>query len=443
MVQEVIIYTIGKPLIGLSSIWRADRWGVGMHRGVHVGAAAVIAAGLMAVAPSRAAEGTVRQPGPEVPRATATVLPSLPGTSAVVHDVNDQGEAVGESGGRPVLWRDGSPVTLAPERGVATEVNDRGDVLVEGDGVYHWRAGRVTRIPGATDAVDMNERGQVLLGSPPGVWDADTAQLTPISGPPGLLMNVYGISDGGHVAGLVYGGTAYDTGTFVWRDGTMTRLGRLAPTQVLDFAAAANASGEVVGLEGDDGLGVIWRDGLTTPLGLRPLAINDGGQVVGTRDLASGRRAAVWDDGVLTDLGSLGAGGRAVGINELGQVIGYHRYTDGLHYFVWTKGWRVDLGRVADTGVAISINDRGQVAVTSADRGAVVWQIDDSGVEPPAEADGRCVLANNWAHVRDGRAVSYLWWAWAAGTSQYLGLVTDTTSLRRSPAGSWQMVDAC
>lgn len=408
-----------------------------MHRGVHVGAAALIAAGLMAVAPPRAAVGTVRQPGPEVPRATATVLPPLPGTTAVVHDVNDRGEAVGESGGRPVLWRGGSPVALAPERGVATEVNDRGDVLVEGDGVHHWRAGRVTRIPWATDAVDMNERSQALVGPPFGVWDAGSGSFTAIQPPPGQQVKAYDLSDAGHVAGLVYGG---DAGAFVWRDGTLTRLGRLSPSHIPAFTAAVNASGEVVGIDGDDGHGVIWRGGVTTPLGLRPVDVNARGQVVGARGDGS---AAVWDDGVLTDLGSLGAGGRAVGINELGQVIGYHRYTDGLHYFVWTKGWRVDLGRVADAGVAISINDRGQVAVTSADRGAVVWQIDDSGVEPPAEAGGRCVLANNWAHVRDGRAVSYLWWAWAAGTSQYLGLVTDTTSLRRSPAGSWQLVDAC
>jgi hypothetical protein len=82
------------------------------------------------------------------------------------------------------------------------------------------------------------------------------------------------------------------------------------------------------------------------------------------------------------------------------------------------------------------------VAVTTADRGAVVWQIDDSGVEPPA-GGGTCVVANNWAHVRDGRAVSYLWWAWAAGTGHYLGLVTDTTSLRRSASGSWALVDGC
>jgi hypothetical protein len=98
---------------------------------------------------------------------------------------------------------------------------------------------------------------------------------------------------------------------------------------------------------------------------------------------------------VLTDLGSLGAGGRPVAINELGQVVGYHRYVDGLHYFVWTKGWRVDLGLAADPEAPISVNDRGQVAVTTAERGAVVWQIDDSGVEPPAEADGSCVVANN------------------------------------------------
>jgi probable HAF family extracellular repeat protein len=179
----------------------------------------------------------------------------------------------------------------------------------------------------------------------------------------------------------VFGGDLYlDTGAFVWRDGTSSRLGWLSPWHILRFTAAANASGEVVGLDGLDGHGVIWRDGVTTPLGLQPVDINDRGQVVGTRNDG---HAAVWDDGVLTDLGSLGGGGRPVAINERGQVVGYHQYSDGLHYFVWTKGWRVDLGRVADPEAPVTVNDRGQVAVTTADRGAMIWQIDDEGVEPP------------------------------------------------------------
>jgi probable HAF family extracellular repeat protein len=148
-----------------------------------------------------------------------------------------------------------------------------------------------------------------------------------------------------------------------------------------------------------------------------------------------------------------------VAINELGQVVGYHEYSDGSHYFLWTKGWRVDLGAAYYVSAAqdfylapVSVNDRGQVAVTIDDEPggaaggpgrAVVWQIDDEGVEPPDDGGGNCVLANNWAHVRDGRAVSYSWFAWAAGTGTYLGMVTDTTALRGSAPGSWQLVDAC
>jgi probable HAF family extracellular repeat protein len=266
-------------------------------------------------------------------------LPGAPGGTTVVHDLNDEGEAVGESGGRPVLWRDGRPVALPVDQGVATEINDRGDVLVDGGGIYHWRDGRVTQVPVATDAVGLNERGQALVGPPFGVWDTGSGRFAAIQPPSGRQLNAYDISDAGHVAGLVYGGDMYlDTGAFVWRDGTLTRLGRLSSSSILTFTAAVNESGDVVGLDGDDGHGVIWRDGLTTPLGLRPVDINDGGQVVGTR---GDGHAAVWDDGVLTDLGSLGDGGRPVAINQRGQVVGYHGYSDGLHYFVWTKGWRV------------------------------------------------------------------------------------------------------
>jgi len=53
-----------------------------------------------------------------------------------------------------------------------------------------------------------------------------------------------------------------------------------------------------------------------------------------------------------------------------------------------------------------------------------------------------CFTAVNSAHVTAGRAASFLVWAWAAGSGTYIGLTTDTTSLRRSGA-NWTLVASC
>jgi Stress up-regulated Nod 19 len=54
-----------------------------------------------------------------------------------------------------------------------------------------------------------------------------------------------------------------------------------------------------------------------------------------------------------------------------------------------------------------------------------------------------CVRATNQQHVQAGRATTWLLWAWARGSNQYLGSTWATTSLREGPAGTWTMVTAC
>jgi hypothetical protein len=64
------------------------------------------------------------------------------------------------------------------------------------------------------------------------------------------------------------------------------------------------------------------------------------------------------------------------------------------------------------------------------------------GTTPTSGPTGQCFTAANSAHVTAGRATSWLFFAWANGTNQYLGLTYATTSLRQSGTG-WQMVTAC
>jgi hypothetical protein len=56
---------------------------------------------------------------------------------------------------------------------------------------------------------------------------------------------------------------------------------------------------------------------------------------------------------------------------------------------------------------------------------------------------GACQTAANSAHVQAGRATSWLIFAWAKGSNNYLGSTFATTSLREGPTGTWTRVDRC
>src|SRR3989454_660850 len=89
------------------------------------------------------------------------------------------------------------------------------------------------------------------------------------------------------------------------------------------------------------------------------LGINAAGQVVGTSsDIQSQSRPFLWDDGVMTNLGTLGGSrGTAHGISDTGLIVGESEdSTHTMHAFLWENGAMTDLG----TGVAFAVNDQGQ-----------------------------------------------------------------------------------
>jgi glucose/arabinose dehydrogenase len=62
----------------------------------------------------------------------------------------------------------------------------------------------------------------------------------------------------------------------------------------------------------------------------------------------------------------------------------------------------------------------------------------------PGVGEEACVTAANWAHVQAGRATSWFYWfAFASGSSTYLGLIYGTTSLQQTDEATWAMVAAC
>lgn len=115
-------------------------------------------------------------------------------------------------------------------------------------------------------------------------------------------------------------------------------------------------------------------------------AVNDAGLVAGVSqiELACGttcsssalkrapNHAAVWKDGRVLDLGTLGgAASQAFGLNELGQIVGQAQSKDGVNHAVrWVDGQIQDLG----LGRANKINEMGQIVGVSGSKHAMLWQ---------------------------------------------------------------------
>ncbi len=159
---------------------------------------------------------------------------------------------------------------------------------------------------------------------------------------------------------LVRGSIGQSTGSFLWEAGVVTERPTLggASTQARDI----NDAGQVVGQTSNGQLE-------ETPTSDR----------LGPEDRSQVRRAFLWQDGVISDLGTLGGqSSQAIAINNLGQVIGqadtseFGFFSEFASYaidrpFLWQEGVMVDLNDLVppDAGITITnvfdINDVGQI----------------------------------------------------------------------------------
>lgn len=203
------------------------------------------------------------------------------------------------------------------------------------------------------------------------------------------------ISPNGDIAGNgLFGG---DQGAFrLTRAGQLIRLANL-PAYAVSVPAGVTTSGRVFGRgiqTSGPFVGVVWSaDGTVVPIaapgatGFIPGGVNESELVPGTLFFGGDvrPRAAVWRQGTVTDLGTLGPAGSqssAAAVNASGQVVGTTQTSAALtsDLFIWTEtGGMKPLGRPAGTVSAqpAAINDCGMIAgsATTTDAGlSLPWR---------------------------------------------------------------------
>jgi probable HAF family extracellular repeat protein len=206
---------------------------------------------------------------------------------------------------------------------------------------------------------------------------------------------------------------------FIWRDGMMTDLGTLGGPDAV--ALLLNERGQVAGLSyvnstvnTTTGLpttdSFIWENGVMTDLGSLGGNytsfnwLSQRGEIVGQSNLAGDRtnRPFLWSRGALKDLGTLGGDfGSALWVNEAGVVVGWatNQNNQAQLAFLWKNGVMISLGTLGTDpcSIAWANNEQGEIigsssaecnfAGTMSDEHAFLWKdgnmIDLNTLVPP------------------------------------------------------------
>ena len=288
-------------------------------------ALAVFVAASAALAGSSASAGSMAY--------TLTDLGSLPGGDqrTAARALNNQGEVVGISSGRPFLYSGGTIMPLATE---ARVINDSGQTA-------HSTA---TYLPFAINAAG-DTVGQIGGNGLPAIHLAGGSP-TVIPGSNGYGF-AFGINDAGQVVGSMefrdgFGTPA--THAFLYASGKVTDL-----AETFEERSAA-------------------------------LAINNRGEIVGHRMTVGGHdRPFLYKDGKYTDLGgSLGGDGVALGINDSNQIVGRFGYEGDEHPFLYENGVLTDLKQLIKADFGIDVGRESLVGINNA--GQIAFNADINGV---------------------------------------------------------------
>ncbi len=227
-------------------------------------------------------------------------------------------------------------------------------------------------------------------GGDSGAWLSECGSFTSLGTfAGGSVAEALGINSSGEVVG--WSDNAAGNRKAFFYDGSLTDLDTLTDRTDSE-ATAVNASSEVAGTAYNSGtpptdrLAFIYlpAPAYTLGAGINSLGtlggyhsvamdINDSGQVVGGSENASEyMRPFRWQNGSMTDLGTLGGEigsvtHRANAINSSGNIVGTSYTASGdAHAFLWDGGM-TDLGVLTggDTSWALGINDSDEVVGTS------------------------------------------------------------------------------
>jgi probable HAF family extracellular repeat protein len=180
------------------------------------------------------------------------------------------------------------------------------------------------------------------------------------------------VSNSGVVVGCsdVTSGGAH---AFAYRSGVIQDLGTASDSPAgSSCALAVNNDGTIAGRSSTGEL-VIWKEGSVTRLGVKGNigGINDAGVVVGTYVDGTANRAFMMRNGVLTDLGALGAHASDPNASSSANAINARNQVAGIsngRAFLYEAGAMRDLGTLGgNSSVARGINSRGEIVGMSAD----------------------------------------------------------------------------
>lgn len=245
------------------------------------------------------------------------------------------------------------------------------------------------------------------------------------------------------------------TNAYIWDNGNVTDLGNLGAPFVR--TTGMNNKGQVVGesrTATDEYLGFVWNNGVMTAMyPFVPYKISDNGHIVGYTCMFWCSRAAMFLNGTVTEIGTLG--GRVIvpsDVNNQGQVVGYATLAQGPdpigpRAIIWeTSSGILDLGTLFgdDHAFASAINNYGQVVGNSFSHDADVTRafIWDNGTM----SDLGTLTSNGW-WVQD---INDAGWVVGYGTVPYdrshgylwkNGVIIDLDDLLPHNSG-WKITEA-